>query len=955
MDRKANILYDVTHLLSSCVGMLVACLLFLSPMGTLSAQQTSVMSPHWIELTTNKSDAVTVKLAATQEGSQITLQRGSWTQSEIVGTKAKELLIEGSGSKIEIIGSVSTLTCTAGGITSCVANQEQENHPLKKLILSQNEITSFSIASFPELSALSLQACGLERIDLSVGSRLTNINLNDNKLQELDLSGCPLLTRVQFANNGLDACALDKIYATLPTLHTPASKVNLINAKSNDTNEAKTSNTAIAVGKNWRPQTPGDGSGCLPPQITLETRQRTEQIYYLRSAESGPVSFDIDWGDGHLQHYEMMQETSGARLEVKGTPLGDKLTFFGDWIHFEANGAGITAINTSYAPNLIALYLRRNDLTELDLSNNPKLLKLYLRGNQLSSINLESTPLLEELYIRENNLKSIDLSSVPALRELALSHNPLKAPIDLSHTPRLVKLYLGGLGLNQIDLSSCPELYQFEAERNHLESIDISHCRKIGIIKIAHNNFNASSLTELYQSLPKPDRKVDWINLTIEENPGATTSYTDIAIAHGWRVDVAGDGSGALALPPHLLLETKRGYYDKINLKAQSRQPLQVWGATLTESGEYQLYASKILIVGEIEELNVAKSDLVKLTTLHAPSLEKLDCSENHLESLDVSSFKALKTLLCFRNKLTHLTLTGCRNLEWLSCTDNVLTELDLSGLSRLKILFCTFNKLTSLSTEGLTGLTLLDCGANRIKSLDLSKAPAIRELDCSNNKVLDDLSLQGCQSLASLDCSGNALTHLSLEGLTRLEQLRCYRNRLTELDFSSSSRLKAVALDCNQIGEYAMDRLLQTLPQRSATQRPAAEIRVLDLKNPSEANVCLQSSVGKAQKKNWLVMAFNGERDIPYEGTPSGIVTLPSKGVESPLFYPTITDGIVRLSDSAQQMMALSPLDIYNLCGEHILRIASTSRCQEIDLSTLPYGAYLLALGGYTAIITLH
>lgn len=955
MDRKANILYDVTHLLASCVGMLVACLLFLSPIGTLSAQQASVMSPHRIELTTNRSDAVTIKLAATQAGSQITLQRGSWTQSETVGTVAKELTIEGSASKIEIIGPISTLTCTAGGITSCVANQEQAKHPLKKLILSQNEITSFSVGSFPELSAVSLQACGLEHIDLSAGFQLTNINLNDNKLQELDLSGCPLLTRVQFANNKLDACALDKIYATLPTLSAPASKANLINAKSNDTNEAKTSNTTIAVGKNWRPQVPGDGSGCLPAQITLETRQRTEQIYYLRSAESGPVSFNIDWGDGHLKHYEMMQETSGARLEVRGTPLGDKLTFFGDWIHFEANEAGITAINASHAPNLIALYLRRNDLTELDLSNNKKLRKLYLRGNQLSSINLESTPLLEELYIRENNLKSIDLSRVPDLRELALSHNPLEAPIDLSHTPRLVKLYLGGLRLKQIDLSGCSELYQFEAERNQLESIDISHCRKIGIIKIAHNNFDAASLTKLFQSLPKPERKVDWTNLTIEKNPGASTSYTDIAIAHGWRVDVVGDGSGSLALPPHLLLETKRGYYDKINLKVQSQQPIQVWGATLTESGEYQLYASKVLLVGELEELNVAKSDLVKLSTLHAPSLKKLDCSENQLESLDVSPFKDLKTLLCFRNKLTHLTLTGCRNLEWLNCTDNVLTELDLSGLSRLKILFCTFNKLTRLSTEGLIGLTLLDCGSNRIKSLDLSKAPAIRELDCSNNKVLEDLSLQGCQSLASLDCSGNALTHLSLEGLTRLEQLRCYRNRLTELDFSSSPRLETVALDCNQIGEQAMDRLLQTLPQKSPTQRPAAEIRVLDLKNPSEANVCSQSSVGKAQQKNWLVMAFNGERDIPYEGTPSGCVALPSTGAESPLFYPTVTDGAVYLSSRAQQAIALSPLDIYNLNGEHILRIAPSEACQEIDLSTLPHGLYLLALGGYTAIITLH
>ena len=81
-----------------------------------------------------------------------------------------------------------------------------------------------------------------------------------------------------------------------------------------------------SVAKNWRPQIPGDGSGCLPAQITIETSQRLEQTFYLRLAQSGPVAFGIDWGDGHIQRYEMMQETRGARLEVRGTPIGDKLT-----------------------------------------------------------------------------------------------------------------------------------------------------------------------------------------------------------------------------------------------------------------------------------------------------------------------------------------------------------------------------------------------------------------------------------------------------------------------------------------------------------------------------------------------------------------------------------------------------------------------------------------------------
>lgn len=710
-----------------------------------------------------------------------------------------------------------------------------------------------------------------------------------------------------------------------------------------------------SVAKNWRPQIPGDGFGCLPAQITIETSQRLEQTFYLRLAQSGPVAFGIDWGDGHIQRYEMMQETRGARLEVRGTPIGDKLTFLGDWTHFEANGAGITSINTSLAPNLTALCLRRNALTAIDLSNNKKLQKLYLRANQLTMINLESTPLLEELYIRENALKSIDLSRVPNLRELALSHNPIENPIDLRHTPGLVKLYLGGLSLKQIDLSNCPELYQFEAEGNLLQRLNISRCPKIGIIKIAHNNFDAASLTELYQALPKPERKIDWTNLTIEGNPGATTSYTDIAIAHGWRVDVEGDGSGAYSLPPHILLETKRGYYDRIKFTAQGSHPLQVWGATPIDGDEYRLYAPKVLIVGEIEELNVSKTGLLKLSTLYAPSLKKLDCSENDLVTLDVTPLRDLNTLLCFRNKLSQLALTGCRSLEWLNCTDNLLTEINLSGLSKLKILFCTFNKLTSLSTEGLASLTLLDCGSNRIKCLDLTHTPVIRELDCSNNRVLDNLNLHGCQSLASIDCSGNALSGLSLEGLSRLRQLRCYKNSLTELDLLSNPQLEIIALDCNQIGEKELDKLIHTLPQRGPSQQPPAEIRVLDLKDPSEKNVCSTEAVEKGRGKNWHVMAFNGERDIPYCGTPTGMIISSGKRHGDHLFYPTITNGIVYLSDEAQRVLLTTTLNIYNLSGENLRQVLPTDECYEIDLSALPRGVYLIALGGYVTMITLY
>ena len=400
----------MTHLLSSCVGTLVACLLFLSTMGTLSAQQTRVMSPHRIELTTNRSDAVTIKLAATQEGSQITLQRGSWTQSETVGTKAKELLIEGSGSKIEIIGSVSTLTCTAGGITSCVANQEQETHPLKKLILSQNEITTFSVASFkptvtypvePTVSHMTLSS------SKTIGSRM-NVFINSDTPFAIDRGDGLTLTY----NGGEYGFGDQK---PLPVV-VAGDSIRIIGGTI----------TKFGVQN-------GDLKAVNLP--------KDNPIKYLNLAKNHLSILDLS-SSLHLEHL-VVSDNALRALDVTCCP---KLRYLSAYFNF------LDELHVSGLKKLEVLYINHSKIKQVDLTGCTSLVQLWMCDNAINKLVMpEKYDNLRALFMRNTRLSIPEIETI--LSKLPdVSHEEITADnavwmrqLKLERTPGIEQVHLAGV------------------------------------------------------------------------------------------------------------------------------------------------------------------------------------------------------------------------------------------------------------------------------------------------------------------------------------------------------------------------------------------------------------------------------------------------------------------------------------------------------------------------------
>ena len=233
-------------------------------------------------------------------------------------------------------------------------------------------------------------------------------------------------------------------------------------------------------------------------------------------------------------------------------------------------------------------------------------------------------------------------------------------------------------------------------------------------------------------------------------------------------------------------------------------------------------------VITEEEIKNVVNIDVREknITTLKGienfTALTGLNCGNNQLTNLDMSKNTALTNLDCSRNQLTSLDVSKNTVLRWLWCYNNQLTSLDVSKNTALTILYCSYNQLTSLDVSNNTALTQLYCSGNQLTSLDVSKNTTLTSLYCSYNQ------------LTSLDVSKN----------TALTELYCFDNKIK--------------------GE-AMDALVESLPIQSS-----ASIRVINLSNSSEENVCTTIQVNTAKGKGWRVLTSYGN---DYEGSaPSGI-----------------------------------------------------------------------------------
>lgn len=144
---------------------------------------------------------------------------------------------------------------------------------------------------------------------------------------------------------------------------------------------------------------------------------------------------------------------------------------------------GITHLDVSNNVQLIEFSCAGNALTNIDLTNNKNLFWLSLAFNKIQELNVSENCLLSSLTLQNNQLSSLDVTKLPELQYFHFGNyvddgeTPINtiSEIDLSNNSKLIRFFSTILNIKAIDLSDKEKLEFVDCSYNKLlEELDVS-------------------------------------------------------------------------------------------------------------------------------------------------------------------------------------------------------------------------------------------------------------------------------------------------------------------------------------------------------------------------------------------------------------------------------------------------------------------------------------------------
>ncbi len=194
----------------------------------------------------------------------------------------------------------------------------------------------------------------------------------------------------------------------------------------------------------------------------------------------------------------------------------------------------LTALDVSQNTALTKLFCGINQLTALDVSQNTALIWLDCFNNKLTMLDLSKNTALTTLGCFNNKLTALDVSQNTALEKLYCSDNKLTA-LDVSKNTALTELFFDGNKLTALDVSQNTALIWLECYRNQLTALDVSKNTNLETLKCHGNQIKGKEMTRLVNSLPNRTGKRAG-KFTVVQEPaleGNICLKSDVAIAKG--------------------------------------------------------------------------------------------------------------------------------------------------------------------------------------------------------------------------------------------------------------------------------------------------------------------------------------------------------------------------------------------------------------------------------------
>ena len=585
-----------------------------------------------------------------------------------------------------------------------------------KVYGDQNLITFFGTTS------------ALTNIDLTRCSSLERLIVQNNFLEELDLSGNPQLVYVDCSNNDIKQLDFTN-NPNLAVLYAQNNR-NLVNI-----DFSKTPNILAIVTFNCKSIT----------NVDVSTNR-----YLKRLSIDGTSITSIDVSNNPDLEILNTSYTQIRNIDVtKNTKLQELYV-----TQLTGSNYRMKTLDVSKNPELKYLFCSGNELRELDLSNNPELFCLYATGNLLKGIDITNNPKVYELQIF-NNYMAFNTMPYPSEYEginnysyvpqydyqLDSKEYAVNTSLDLTE-----QVYREGYELkfdlfltdrNNPDFKKELELGKdFEVEKGKVTfktvQPDSVYCQ------VLHSDF-AGLYWKTSKFMIKNPEDIGKSSLAFEfTTDKAVDEYITMSLA-------------ALEQDSEVEIDFGDGQLQTFKLKNY----ISPYGGSLTgllKGNTVKVYAKPGV---QLSTIYIMGQKVKTINLLSSYALSDIDLSNNLLTEIDLSHQFKLKNLILRKNQLKELVVSGKKSLSKLWVADNQLEKLSIDGCISIKD---------------------LDCSRNQLSELDLTLKPVLEKVQAVNNKLID-VKLT-CESLTELWLSNNQLSTLNCSKTPALKKLGISGNR---------------------------------------------------------------------------------------------------------------------------------------------------------------------------------
>lgn len=644
------------------------------------------------------------------------------------------------------------------------------------LTLSYYGIESLEgIRFFYNLQNLYVNNNQLTVLDLSKNPNIATLNISDNPLEELNLSGCSNLAW------GTDIFTLNNVATVKKADFSGCTSLStlMLNGRFPYLEELSLSGCTALTEFSYTPE------GGSKRQLQKLDVTGCSNLWKLRVPYNQLDSISVA-GCVNLTELDLSYNPFGS-VDLSGCTSLSSFYYYGGY-ETDYNGDGLYVTST---------------LVELNLEGCTNLTRVEVYNSALKKLNLKDCTKLAKLFVSDNALEELNMTNCTTFANFSSENTSFtgsEATLKVANFTgcNFTNLYLNSrfYNLESLIIDGCTQLtsldysnYSSNQNNGCLKYFSAAGCSNINSITVKNHHLEEvwfSDCPQLYGNLAFNGTYVDELKrLTILNCPVNLTSFTEYSGLESLKLGAMNNLSELAfsngKLKELILIDCP--YLTQLNMSDNQLENVSFEGTTTA-----------------LRNVWLRNNKLTELDVTNQPNLVWLYATNNLLREIDMTGNPNLTTLELSKNLLETIDLSRNTKLVELYVATNLLSDLDLDNNLLLEKVNCTENFLDQADVSRLT----------KLKSVLASRCGLLNNFNVVNHPDLEILMMNGGHYERTYERDGETITkrrdpsmrivEVDTQHMTKLRQLLCEQELLTELDLTNNPNITFVELTNNRL-----------------------------------------------------------------------------------------------------------------------------------------------------------